>query len=245
MENLANAVCRCDLGMALQSGADPVFFDGSCPLDAFIEFPSLRPFLIPDTEEDTRKRPDTFPEDVDASLSQIWSVLAEFVCVIRHARKSGQLVSTMTFLELVASVMYRLVRLRFEVGSFDETIRLGMLCFMCSSCIHWRSLGLSYTYLRAAFQETLSRPRKCEIPPRLLVWLLVVGAISAFEAIDDRWLEPLLLTNIEACKIDSWGDMQRLLDSFLWIDFVHDRDGKLLYDSITRSYGARNVGQGS
>lgn len=221
--------------MSLQTGADPIFFDGSCQLDAIIEIPSLRSVLIPDREEDAQNRPNTFPEDVDARLLQIWSVLSEFVSVIRHARQSGQLISTETFLQLVASVMYRLVRLRFEVGSFDESIRMGMLCFMCSSCIHWRSLGLSYTYLRASFRETLSRPRSPKTPPRLLVWLLVIGAISAFEAIDDMWLKPLLLTNMGASKIDSWGDMQGLLDSFLWIDFVHDKDAKLLYESLTRS----------
>jgi len=132
----------------------------------------------------------------------------------------------------MASVMYRLLDMRFEARSSDEAIRLGLLCFSCSVFLHWTQLGMSYPHLTSAFREGLARltSTNSRISPQLVLWLLMAGAISVFDASDHEWPKPLLLANIGLCKIDSWSQMQDLLRSFIWIGLVHDKLGKRVFD---------------
>jgi hypothetical protein len=63
-----------------------------------------------------------------------------------------------------------------------------------------------------------------------VLWVLVAGAVSVFDASGHKWLKPLLLAQIDLCEIDSWSKMQDLLKSFMWIGLVHDKPGKGVFD---------------
>lgn len=87
---------------------------------------------------------------------------------------------------------------------------------------------MSHPYLTSAFRDCITRLRNTfsRISPQLVLWLLMAGAVSVFNASNDGWLKPLLLGNIGLCEIDSWSRMQNLLMSFMWIGLVHDKPGK-------------------
>jgi hypothetical protein len=172
-----------------------------------------------------------FFDDIDDELTQAWRVMSEFCAVINFAVDSGQCISTETFLETMASVMYRLLDMRFEIGSIDEAIRLGLLAFSCSVFLQWKHLGRPDAQFTSAFKGCLARLTSSHISSQLLLWLLMVGAVSVFGATDDGWLESLLLVNMGLCEIDSWSKMQDLLRSFMWIGLVHDEPGKGVFNS--------------
>jgi len=157
--------------------------------------------------------------------------MSEFCLVINFAVDSGQRISTESFLDTMASVVYPLLDMCFEGSSSDEAIRLGLLALSCSVFLQWKQLGMSYPHFTSVFRGCLTRLTYSHISSQLLLWLLMVGAVSVCEATDDGWLKPLLLVNIGLCEIDSWSKMQDLLKSFIWIGLVHDKPGKGIFDS--------------
>jgi hypothetical protein len=70
--------------------------------------------------------------------------------------------------------------------------------------------------------------------PAAVLWLLMAGAVSISDASDHEWLKSLLIFNIGLCEIGSWGKMQALLRSFMWISPVHDKPGKGMFDLTVR-----------
>jgi hypothetical protein len=91
---------------------------------------------------------------------------------------------------------------------------------------------MSYSFLTSAFRDCLAMLTTTSSPifPQLMLWLLMAGAVSIFDACNNEWLKPFLLVNIGLSEIDSWSQMQDLLKSFMWIPLVHDKPGKGLLD---------------
>lgn len=172
-------------------------------------------------------------ENLDVELCRAWRVMSDFCSVINFAVDSSQRISTETFLDTMASVLYRLLKMRFEAGSNNEAIRLGLLAFSSSIFLQWGGLGLSYTHFTAEFRSCVTGPLSSHISLQLLIWLLMVGAVSVLDASDDVWLKPRLRVNLGLCEIDTWSKMQNLMQSFMWIGLVYDRPGKVLFDSIS------------
>ena len=225
--------------MALHSGSRPVFFNKPSSQDPFLPYPDLTMLLKLRKPAATGSRYSTamFFNDIDFELARAWRVMSGFCSVINFAVESGQRISTETFLETMASVMYRLLDMHFEAGANDEAIRLGLLACSCSVFLPWRHLGMFYPHLTSAFRDCLASLTSSHISSQLLLWLLMVGAVSVFDATDDGWLKPLLLVNIGLCEIDSWSKMQDLLKSFMWIGLVHDKPGKGVFEPYNRLPG--------
>lgn len=225
--------------MALHSGSRPVFFNNPSSREPFQPYPDLTS-LLKLTKPVGKYSPYNsvvFFDDIDEELARAWRVMSDFCSVINFAADSGQRISTETFLDTMASVVYRLLDMRFEAGSSDEAIRLGLLTFSCSVFLQWRYLGMRYPHFTSMVRDCLARLKSSQISSQLLLWLLMVGAVSVFDASDDEWLKPLLFVNIGLCEIDSWKKMQDLMKSFLWIGLVYDKPGKGVFDSTVGRSG--------
>jgi hypothetical protein len=231
---------RCDLGIAVHSGAKPIFFNSASSSEPPLPYPALTLFLEtrkPDPATKGSRRADsaTFAHDIgmDAQLAPAWMVLSDFCSVVNFAADSKQRITVGTFLDTMASVMYRLLDMHFEVSSSDETICLGLLCFSCSVFLQWQHLGVSYSLLASVFRGSFATltATSSHLSPQLVLWLLMTGAVSVFDGSDDAWFNPLLRETMRTCKVDSWSEMRDLLMSFMWIGLVHDKTGKRVFDS--------------
>ena len=69
------------------------------------------------------------------------------------------------------------------------------------------------------------------VTSELMVWLLMIGSVSAFDESDDGWLKPLLCVNISLCGIGDWREMQKLVKRFMWIGLVYDKPWKMVFES--------------
>ncbi|KAK0701121.1 hypothetical protein B0H67DRAFT_595870 [Lasiosphaeris hirsuta] len=230
-------ILRADLGIALHSGGKPVFFNDAQFPEPFLPYPDLAPLLnlqTPARWYPTRHSLASHLASPDASLAQAWRALSEFSAVINFAADSGQLITTDHLLDTMGSAMYRLLDMQggFAAGSSDEVVRLGLLAFASSTFLQWKYLGGSYAHLSAALREALARVTVLQLPPKVVVWLVMVGAASVFGEADDGWLRPMLLLNIRLCDVCSWSEMRDMLDSLMWIGMLYDKAGKRLYDSI-------------
>jgi hypothetical protein len=219
--------------MALHLGIKPAFFNHHASQETFVPYPKLEPLLkLRDhTAMVCQHSTPTFLNGVDSQISDAWKSMSQFCSVINFAKDSRQYISLETYLDTMASIMYRLASMSFEPGSNSEMIRLSLLAFSCSVFLQWRPLGLSYAYLSTKYQAGLVRVASSHPPSEFLVWLLMVGAVSVLDPINDTWLKSMLAINIDCCNVESWDRMEALLDSFMWIGFVHNASAKKLYES--------------
>jgi len=130
----------------------------------------------------------------------------------------------------MTSVMYRLLDMRFEAGSKDKIVRLGLIAFLCSVFLQWKHLGMSYPHVTLMFRNCLVEVAANQVAPELMIWLLVIGAVSVFDEKDDGWLKPLLRGNMILCGIGEWEEVQVVLKGFLWIGLVYDKPGKRVFE---------------
>jgi len=226
-------ILRCDMGIALRSGSRPLFFNNSSSQEPYPPYPNLKLLLelrgpaVTGSQYQSAR----FSDDMADELAGIWKIMSEFCSLINFAADSGQCISVETLLETVASVMYRLLGMNFDAGSSDEAIRLGLLAFSCSVFLQWQHLGMSYPPLISAFRNCLATMNSQQTSPHLVLWLFMIGAALVFDATDDWWLKPALLVKMGLCEIRSWSEMQHLLKFSMWIDLIHDKAGKRVFDS--------------
>lgn len=137
----------------------------------------------------------------------------------------------------MASVIYRLLDMTyFEGGSIEEAVRLGLLAFSSSVFLQWKQLGLSYEHLATRYRDCLSTLEYSDVPSPLLLWLLMVGAVSVFGPADDEWLKPWLRATINMSELQTWNDMQDIMQSLMWIELVLDKPGKEVFESAPVYY---------
>ncbi|KAK3940202.1 hypothetical protein QBC46DRAFT_288823, partial [Diplogelasinospora grovesii] len=244
-EKLSVEILRCDLGIAVHNGSKPLFFDGTSLSEPILPHLDLTLFLDkrnPSFATNSSWRADsaTLTSDIgiDDDLALAWRAMSDFCSVINFAADSEQRITVGTFLETMTAIMYRLLHMHFEASSRDETIRLGLLCFSCSVFLHWQHLGMSYVHLASMFRGCLTRltSTSSHLPPQLILWLLMAGAVSVFDESDDAWFNPMLRGTMSMCDVGSWGEMRELLMSFMWIGLVHDKRGKRMFDSCYNSH---------
>ncbi|OTB11599.1 hypothetical protein K445DRAFT_321979 [Daldinia sp. EC12] len=236
---------RCDMGMALHNGTKPIFFADTIR-EPYWPYPDFSQYGIAPEPKDK-----SFLAILDAELALAWRTMKQFCTLVNRAAAARRKLSEQNLLDPMASVMYRLLHMRFARSSLSEVVRLGLLAFCSSVFLQWSSVRLPYTHFPGVYRDNLVN---LEFPlpdantydsssldnnvstPRLLIWLLTVGAVSLFSAADNEaWLKPWLRVNLELCGVDSWPAMRAVLDSFMWVGVVQDAPGKALFDSTMSS----------
>ncbi|KAL5089488.1 hypothetical protein Trisim1_005184 [Trichoderma cf. simile WF8] len=228
---LSIELLKCDLGIALSYGTKTVFFTE--PSSEFLmPYPDFKQFM---TQHSSPAEQETYSSlehlNIDEKLGNTWSVLRRFCLVINSAAEHKRRLPKEILLNTMAPVMYRLLNMTFESGSFNESIRLVQLAFSSHVFLHWQGVKYPHTYLPERFRNcllTLKFP--IESSPHLLCWLLVMGAISIFGPTDNAWLVPWIQVNLRLCEVESWDKLRHQLKQFLWIDILHDHLGESIFD---------------
>lgn len=218
-----------------------MFLDNSLFRRHLLAYPDLRsifdlPKNITSSVDRTVPRTTTaLPTAMNPELVRVWTVLSDFCAVVERAVAARQYITTDVLLDVMASTMYNLAGLRYEPGSTDELLRLGLLAISCSVFMHWRTLGRSFAHLATEFRNCLQDLAvMSQLPLELSVWLLVIGAVSVFgvTADDDGWLKPLLRDILRRCEMRSWEEARGFMKSLLWIGLVHDTTGARVFGSV-------------
>ena len=96
----------------------------------------------------------------------------------------------------------------------------------------------SFAKLAAAIKTILSRRNFEEIRrevPRLVVWIVMMGAIAAIGSEHRTWFIAALDRCLSRLKIDSWDALKELLEEFLWLHSTNDADGYDLWVEVEES----------
>ena len=215
---------RCDISLALHTGAKTIFFSREECLES--HFPYSDKMNLPG-------KPISIFEDLDDNIATSWGIMQRFCSLVNLAAEAGGKIPWEMLLSTMKSVVYRLLYVTFDAGSVNEAVRLGLLVLSTQILLQWKLLKIKHAHLTASYRSCLDRLRSLNgISSRLVVWLLMIGAISVFEQHDDSWLKPWLGANIRTYGIISWKEMQKILDSFIWVPLVQEKPGKEVFDSI-------------
>lgn len=172
-------------------------------------------------------------DDIDDNLIRAWETMKKFSVCINVAAQTKQKIPEELLLSTMASLMYRLLYMRFRRNSLDECIRLGLLAYSSSIFLQWRDVHRPYHSLSATWMDSLIISEASLVScAHLWLWLLMTGAISVFRDCDYWWLKPRLQNIINICGLTSWKQIKNILHSIMWIDLLHENLGKKICDSI-------------
>ncbi|KAE8441443.1 hypothetical protein EG329_004936 [Mollisiaceae sp. DMI_Dod_QoI] len=219
---------RCDLGMALHTGAKSFFCYEVPYFDYFLQYPD---------EVGFQRETDRSFDGLDHNIITAWQFMKRFCSVINAAAEAEGRVPWKVFLDSMKSVMYRLLNMRFDAGSINETIRLGLLSFSSSVFLQWKLVRLPFTYLTDSYRDSLNILESSDfLSPELYSWLLMVYFVSAFkQPDDDPWLCTRLRASMESCGVNSWNEMQTVLETLMWIRLLPEDARKDVFDSVFRT----------
>lgn len=162
-------------------------------------------------------------------LARAWETTQTFCALLNYASDSERKIPQETYLNSMASVMYRLVHLSFPPGSLDELLRLGLLGFCSHTFLQWSFVKVPHRHLSAAFRSCLLSLED-PVPPQTLLWILFIGPIAILADDDSGWLVERLAVTSHACGITSWSSFRTTLKRHLWVDFLHDHLGMGIFN---------------
>ncbi|KIW32235.1 uncharacterized protein PV07_03795 [Cladophialophora immunda] len=231
---LLTEIFRCDIGMAMQSGTEPVFFND--PLsEPIVPYPDQELLSIRNSACVTPSQHDSerLLHKMDESLLEAWKVMQRFCSIVNLAAETNRMLSPPLLYDTMASVMYRLLHMSFDTGSLDEAVRLSLLGLTYHVFLKWQYLRLPYTFFPSIYKSCLLDHKLVDVASsQMMLWFLMVGAVSAFTTSDHPWLKDCLREHIDRCQVKSWTEMRGVLKSFMWIGLLHDKPGKDVFDSV-------------
>lgn len=136
----------------------------------------------------------------------------------------------------MAAVTYRLLDTHFAIGSINEAVRYGLLVFSYHVFLQWKGLKLPYSHLPTAYQTRIANIALHDgASSPLRLWLLMIGAISVFDPVEETWLGEQVKAHAEKCGVRTWKDMRDILKSFMWIGLLDDQIGEHVTNSFNLS----------
>jgi hypothetical protein len=177
---------------------------------------------------------------VNKTLSNIMRELRQISHGVSTTRTHAAAAGSSSVPSLVCSILQRLLLLPPAVEPGPSVAYISECCRLATSLLlflPWRNNypnpkfminGLLYK-LKASL-ECMTLTVGTENP--LLVWLLSVGGVLAFEVPERDWFVNQLVLVVTDHDIGSWNDMKGLLLKFLWFDSYCEGPFRLLWDEV-------------
>lgn len=220
---------RYDLSIALLNGSSPVFY---CqPQHPVMVYPGQL-LLAPDDE--------IYPQDkiglirqLDDNLVTACQIMRRFCLIVNLGSQAKQNFNPEIIHETMTSVMYRLLQTSFAGGVINKAVHLGLQAFSYHLFMQWQDIKLPYRHFPNNYQECIRSLKAIDTAsPQLMLWLLMIGAVSLFNISDETWLGEYLREYIDICQIKTWKEMQDTLESYMWIVALDGQLGKQIYDEL-------------
>lgn len=214
---------RADLGIALLNDTKPLF---SSEVKSWERYFPQSPLSYPIPHQ-------LLSCGIDRSLAEIWSDLEVFCGSANFAYRTKEKMNPETFQDQMIFIEYRLMSLSFHPAHSNEMFRLGMLAYVTAVFLQTECIKIRFAPLCGQLCDSLFRADWANIELMgIHVWLLFVAGLSATTPEDDHWLLPLLFTVLQEARLTTWESVRATLRGFLWIDALHDIQGRRIFDRI-------------
>ncbi|KAI1265496.1 hypothetical protein F5Y18DRAFT_53669 [Xylariaceae sp. FL1019] len=231
--NLLMELLRMDIALAVHANRSPVFFQDTAqdppwpyPKEVMVQGP-IESFAA----QSSITWPGSQFDGLDPDVARAWRALEVFTSQLNNALRTKTKLLKESFLETIVSTMYRLLAMRFPMGSLSEMVRQALLAYGYATFIHWSNHirpigGTSYP---ATYGQCITRFEQAGGSPRIILWALLIGVNAIFIEEDMGWLDPLLKSHIDLYGHGTFEGTKILLHGFMWIDFLHDRSLKRVF----------------
>ncbi|PVH81931.1 hypothetical protein DL98DRAFT_570798 [Cadophora sp. DSE1049] len=217
---LQTKCCRLDLSYAMCTSSKPLFFSAK-NISWTSYLPRTLPVPLSTAIHSILRGSGTV---LDARLLAIYSDLHEFSRAANLAAQTGRKLETDLLQDVMISVQYRLLHLKYDVTDAQELLRVVMLAYSITILPLLFSQFGGYSSLSfLSFQEcfpTHVRTKASEDRSRAWLWLLVVVGLSNLDC-DVVDLDSHLSCTVQDLGLESWKNVLVVLKSFLWIDVLH------------------------
>lgn len=206
-------------------------------LEPYITLPEL---AISDTA--FQQRHSAFIANTD--VSEVYHTRHMFCAIVNDLGKKDEKLPESTFLDTMASTMYRMEHIGPQASPVEEAIRLATLAFTAKTFLQWRDPHLPLPWLLSQYKHSItllmqSHTSSSDHLP-VVVWLLATFGLSLPPASVEPSLEYGILLDwltdaTRLCALDCWEDARRCLRQFLWIDLLCDQAaGRIFKDVFAR-----------
>lgn len=194
---------------------------------------SWDPYITNEQDASCKSLPKAFSV-LDVKLCYIWADLQEFSRSANLAFQTGQKMDCILFTEILISVQYRLMFLDIAPESTDKAIYVGMLAFSTNIFLRMKDLAIPLHNVSAHLRDSIIGPVLMgDATLEFKLWLLFVARICVVTENESPWLQPEMKKTLEALNLASWKAAKERLKRYLWIDVVHDNDGRKAYEEAT------------
>lgn len=235
---LAAKICRVDLGAALRFNRRPMFFARDTSWGRYFEGPSTPATTTPEVEG--------FIQSLDWRLSGVWQDMRHFSYLCHLARGTGYKLDHELYSDIMASVLYRLLHMTLEPDCFaGSAIRSGLVALASSLFLSWQGVGSDHNGSFGRFGDALENLRESDtmetVPGPLLFWMLMLwqGLRNAERPPhDEQWMSEVI------CHLGlaSWQEARQLLNTMVWIEFLHGPQGKAAFVRSLPAFGPPKLG---
>jgi hypothetical protein len=221
---LENKICRADLSIAMATGRAPLLV---CAVDVNWSR------MLADVDDKRWALPDglsTLP--IDIKLLDLWADLKCFTVLANLAFQTGRKLKPEVLQETLTSVMYRAALLDVSPHPVICALHLGILAFCSTVFLQANGLKARLGHLTKQLRQGIYAMDDTEqdTPRVVKLWCLVFTGLSTVTNPDEEWFLPHVRDQAKREGAKSWNQLRPLLKKFLWIDALHDRDGKVLYN---------------
>lgn len=208
--------------LALRFGIEPVFFNSAIPWRSFVDHGLIGKSKEPSADDEDISR---ILNRLDERLTNIWNDLKEFSQICNLASQTPHKLSPNIFSEIMISIYYRLLSLKFQDDPAADAVRVAMMAFGAGIFFQWRGIKQRLAFLDNLSQTSLLNLHKSQIrlPPLFTLWLLVVQ-VSAFSQLPPAndlrlWVDD----TVSQLHISDRKQGRQMLKSVMWIDYCHDK----------------------
>jgi hypothetical protein len=228
---LTNKFDSVDFTTCLASGTEPRFCKDIMSWDSiFLQYNIKNPEI-----KNIGPRPEFFDEICDKRLFTVFQDLQQFSTQIGTIARSKHRLSAIEYDVIIFSIQFRLLALRGTVGNIvEECLVTGMLGYLTTLFAVPTPGRLSrlyqYPHLSRSYGDACRGITAMKSPKlqRLIVWLLMVGCLSAFD-VEEPWVRECWQSNV---PLKLWADLQSSLQGIMWIESVHSEQGRLVLESM-------------
>jgi hypothetical protein len=225
---------RYDLAVALLNGSNHVFFRQ--PSEPVIEYPQK--LLLASHKKMFSQDNIEFIPNIDDDLATAWRVMRRFCFLVNLGTQTQRPIHLEIIYETMTAVIYRLLDMGFIAGTINEAVRYSLLAFSYHVFLQWQDIRLPYYYFPTAYRSCILQLELVNgVSSQLILWMLMTGANSVFNILDEAWLREYLGEHANRCQVKTWKEMQDILKSFMWIELLDGEPGKCIYDLLSLDEG--------
>lgn len=207
--------------MALSIGSEPLFFSEELSWNSYLspQVPKNN-----ETADESSSNLFKFLGSLDARLCLVWNDLKVYSQSANMAARCSLDMDTALCQEIMVSAHYRLIHLRFEPGTIDETIRLALLAFASSVFLQGGGVWIRHEHLYRQLIESfsLTKVRRGDLPPQVMLWLYVFCVAFDGQEPGHSWLRSGLAELLQTQELNTWSEARVWLKSVIWADTLHD-----------------------